>query len=733
MNDMTVPQSEAGLVGDAIAPATPIPASSSGIECFVAVARHYGVTTSSQQIVHRYGLAAGEPATAKLLRIAKDAGFKAKALHLDWDGLTRLGPVFPLLCKLTDGSTVIAAGFRKEGEDITLAVMDPRFGAGLRFFPRDLFCGAWSGDVVLLKRIHALDDPQQPFSLRWFIPEILRHKKIFRDIAVAAIAMHVLALASPLFFQLVVDKVLVHQGWSTLFALTAGMVIVLSFDALFGWLRQTLLLHGTSKIDIRLATRTFRQLLDLPIEFFDRTTAGVVSRHMQQVEKIRQFLTGRMFLTALDATALFVFIPLLFGYSAKLAILVLCYAAIVGVTVFAMTGQFRARLADLYRAEGERQAMLVEAIHGMRTVKSLAIEPAIRRQWDQKAANAIETHLRVGRISAIAQSLIGFLDKIMMVTVIAIGATDVFDGTLSMGALLAFQMMSGRVVQPLVQMVSLTQDYQETALSIRMLGEIMNAPTERRRSGGLVPVLNGAIAFDDVSFRYPGLSQRSLSGITLDIPAGSMLGVVGKSGSGKSTLTRLLQGLYVPEQGLVRLDGIDMREIDLAHLRRSIGVVLQENFLFRGTIRENIAITRPDAAFEEIVAVAQLAGADEFIERLPQGYETLLEENASNLSGGQRQRLAIARALLTQPRILIFDEATSALDPESEAIVLDNLARIATGRTVIMVSHRLTTLVQCDKIVVLDQGAIVDQAPHDQLLARCDIYRHLWNQQTKNA
>ncbi len=718
---------------EAAASAPPPPFPHTALNCLAAVALHHGLQTSVEQMLHEHALPAQEPSPAVLCLVARGAGLKGRAVTLDWDGLTALGNVFPVLARLKRGNTVIVAGFLREKDETRVAVMDPLVGPGLLAVDPTEFREAWDGGVILLKREYALADPDQPFGLKWFIPEILRQRTVFRDVAVAALAMHVLALASPLFFQLVVDKVLVHQGWSTLYALTAGIVVALVFDAGFGWLRQSLLMHATSKIDIRLATRTFRHLLDLPIDFFERNTAGVVARHMQQVEKIRQFLTGRLFLTALDATALVVFIPLLFAYSGKLAALVLCFAALVGAVVVALTGTFRRRLAQLYEAEGERQALLVEAIHGMRTVKSLAVEPAMRKHWDRKAAAAVETHLKVGQISVAAQSVIGFLDKLMMVAVIGVGATDVFAGVLSVGALMAFQMLAGRVVQPLVQMVSLAQEYQETALSVRMLGEVMNRPTERRRAGGLMPAFQGAVSFEDVTFRYPGSQQTALSGVSLTVPAGKVVGIVGKSGSGKSTLTRLLQGLYAPEQGMIRLDGADLREIDLAHLRRSIGVVLQENFLFRGSVRDNIAMTKPDAAFADIVAAAGLAGADEFIERLPQGYDSILEENAANLSGGQRQRLAIARALLPRPRILVLDEATSALDPDSEAIVMANLNRIAAGRTVIIVSHRLSTLVGCDSIAVVDRGRVVDQGTHGELLVRSSIYGHLWNQQTRNG
>jgi ATP-binding cassette subfamily B protein len=314
-----------------------------------------------------------------------------------------------------------------------------------------------------------------------------------------------------------------------------------------------------------------------------------------------------------------------------------------------------------------------------------------------------------------------------------IGAGDVFEQTLTVGALIAFQMITGRVVSPLINIVGLVNEYQETALSVRMLGEVMNrAPEGRTGAGGLRPQFGGAITFDQVTFRYPGAANTALDRASFTIKPGTVVGIVGRSGSGKTTLTKLIQGLYPVQEGIIRFDSVDAREIDLSHLRRQIGVVLQENFLFRGTVRDNIAAAKGDATFEEIVEAAAAAGADEFIERMPQGYDTLLEENASNLSGGQKQRLSIARALLTKPRILVLDEAASALDPESEAIFINNLSRIAVGRTVIMISHRLSTLVNADAILVMQRGSLMDSGRHEELLQRSETYQHLWNQQTSH-
>ncbi|MEM7653487.1 MAG: peptidase domain-containing ABC transporter, partial [Pseudomonadota bacterium] len=439
---------------------------------------------------------------------------------------------------------------------------------------------------------------------------------------------------------------------------------------------------------------------------------------------------GKLFMSLLESTALLVFLPVLFFYSPALTAVVLLFAALIAGLIALLLGPYRRRLAALYTAEGERQAMLVETIGNIETVKALALEPRQQRSWDEKAAEAVKMHVEVGRISTMARAASGFLEKSMLVAVIGVGALLVFEGQITVGALIAFQMLSGRVTGPLVQIVSIVNEYQEAALSVRMLGSIMNQSPERAGPRGLAPEIRGGIEFDKVTFRYTADGPDALAGIDLNIPPGSIVGVVGRSGSGKTSLTRLIQGFYTARSGVLRLDGVDIRQIDLVHLRRSIGVVLQQSQLFRGTVAENIRATAPSAAIEDVVQAGKLAGADEFVERLPKGYDTLLEEGATNLSGGQRQRISIARALLRRPRILILDEATSALDPESEAIIQANLAKIARGRTVLIVSHRLSTLTAADAIVVLDKGHIVDAAPHTTLLSRCDLYRQLWEQQT---
>lgn len=702
----------------------------SALLCLVSVARYHGVDLTVDRLRHDFALVEKDSIDRLLPFIARKSGFLVKALKLKWRDFGRLGDAYPIIVRLADGSHRIAIGMRDE----KLGIVDPASKQPEAVaFDRETFCRNWNGEALLLRRNCALSDESQPFGFAWFIPEILRNRSTFRDIVIAAVLLQVLALALPIFIQIVLDKVLIHQAYTTLYVLAAGVSIAILFDAAFNYLRRSLLVYASARIDVRTSTRTFERLLSLSIDFFERVSAGVITKHMQQVEKIREFLTGRLLLTLLDATSLLIVIPLLFMYSKVLAALVLGFSAITAGVIAALVPVYRRRLRALYEAEGQRQAYLVETINGMETVKALATEPLRQREWDTRSAQAAQSHFRVGRISTGAQAVIGLLEKLLTVAVIGFGAQRVFDGHLTVGALVAFNMLSSRVTGPLGQIVSLVHSYQEAGLSVRMLGEIMNRRPERNPGlRGLRAPIAGGIEFDHVTFRYSDSATPALDDVSLTIKPGEVFGIVGRSGSGKTTFTRLVRAMYSLQLGSVRIDGHDIREIDLPHLRSQVGVVLQQCFLFRGTIRENIGSTKPDAALEEIVAAATASGADEFIRNLPQGYDTILEEGGTNLSGGQQQRIAIARALLRQPRILILDEATSALDPESEAIVQANLSGIAKGRTVIIVSHRLSSLVSADKIIVLDRGKLVDQGSHAELMSRCTTYRHLWNQQHRH-
>ncbi len=706
------------------------------LQCLALIARHHGLDVSADRMIHDYGLEQEEPDLRRVLRIAKDVGFKAKYTRLTWNHLRRMDQAFPAMARLENGNYVIMIGLRKiEKEDgqvvEEVALFDPLADRkDFIFLDQAAFEKSWKGETFLTKRNYSMLDSNQPFSLRWFLPEIFRQRKAFVDVAVAVLFLNLIALVVPLFFQIVIDKVLVNYAISTLQVITVGICVALAFDAILSFLRGYLLLNATSKIDIRVATRTFQHMLQLPMNFFEKITAGVLIKHMQQTAQIREFLTGSLFLTLLDSTALFIFLPILLVYSVPLTVVVLIFAGMLGVNIGVLLGPYRRRLEALYLAEGDRQSLLVETIHGIQTVKALSMEPVQRKNWDQSSAQAVSMHYKVGKISITATTISKFLEKLLTVMIIWYGANLVFGKQMSVGELVAFQMIAGRVTGPLVQLVSLVHSYQQCALSVRMLGSVMNSATEAGIGHGLRPIVDGRIEFENIVFSYAPTSQPALDNVSFEIPAGQVVGIVGRSGSGKTTLTRMIQGMYQPQGGIIRVDRLDMRELDIAHLRQNIGVVLQDNFLFRGTVRENIAMAKPNCTFQEVVYVAKMAGASEFVERMPQSYDTMLEENGSNLSGGQKQRIAIARALLKDPRILIFDEATSALDPESEAIIQSNLKVIARGRTVIIVSHRLATLTKCDSIVVLERGHVDMIGTHRQLLEQCRTYQELWYQQT---
>ncbi|WP_338119000.1 peptidase domain-containing ABC transporter [Paracraurococcus ruber] len=672
-----------------------------------------------------------------VLRAMRKAGLQARVLRrCGWDKAAGLGTAYPALAVRRDGSWVILVQVvpGPDGQQVA-AVLDPATEvAGVQLVPPEQFLEAWDGTLLLCRRrAPALLSEEQPFGFRWFLPEILRHRRFLAGVAMAAILSNLIAFAVPLLFQVLIDKVVAHQSYQTLLVVVLVFVLLAVFDGFFSYARQRLMLLACNRIDARLGARTFRHLLSLPLSFFESHPAGVLARHMQQTEKLRHFLTGRLFQTLLDAALLPVLLVLLSVYSGVLTMVVLGFSAAIALVIAGLVPAFQARLNRLYAAEGARQAYLVETLHNMRAVKSLVMEPARQQAWDGQVAQAVRGHAAVGQVGAAGSVITGVLERLMQMAVLGIGVLQVFDGHLTVGALVAFTMLSNRVTGPLVQIVALINEYQEAALSVRMLGTVMNAPPERSPRQRLArPPISGALRFDGVTFRYPGAATPALDRVSFAVGEGQVIGVVGRSGSGKTTVTRLIQGIHLPQDGLIQLDGVDIRHIDLEHLRRGVGVVLQENLLFRGTLRDNIAAAKPEAPLHEILEAARLAGADEFIARLPLAYDTLVEEGASNFSGGQRQRIAIARALLTRPRLLIFDEATSALDPESEAIIQSNLAEIAAGRTMVIVSHRLASLVRSDAILVLDRGRAVDFAPHAQLLQRCEVYRHLWQQQTQH-
>lgn len=715
-----------------VQPTTSMPQSRlTALRSLFLLAKHRGVVVSTETLLK------SDPANTvqSALALLRDEGIAGKLMaDRDWSLLSSLKTAFPVMIEKDDGNWVVVANTAKAPNGVEMAgILDPLCeGEGVKAVLREDVEAYWTGRVVLCKRQYRLKDESRPFGLAWFMPEILRNGRYFRDIALAAMMCNFLSLFTPVMFNVLIDKVVPHHSYNTLVTVIVVFLCVNLFTSTFTYVQQYLMQFATNKIDARLAQRTFEHLLNLPLPFFETRSAGVLLRHLQQAESIRGFLTGRIFSSALELSALPVLLVVLSLYSATLMLVVLGYSIAISLVIAFMLPVFKRQLERLYQVEGSRQADLVETLHGIRAIKSLALEKMRKMGWDQKVASSVRQRTTVMNLSIIANIITNTLSSLLQLTIMGVGIMQVFDGTLTLGALIAFNMMSGRVTGPLLQIVALINEYQQTALSVRMLGEVMDHPPERDPTAkGICPLITGKMDFDHVHFRYGNSVSAALDRVSFSIEEGQFIGIVGRSGSGKTTLTKLIQGLHTPQEGTIQLNGTDIRHIDLGHLRRSIGVVLQENILFRGTIRENIAAGKPDASLEEIMEAARLAGADEFIDRLPHSYETFVEESATNFSGGQRQRLAIARSLLLKPRVLLFDEATSALDPESEAIVQQNLAEIARGRTMIVVSHRLSSLANADSILVMDKGAVADYAPHQVLLERCEVYRTLWQQQTR--
>lgn len=701
------------------------------VNALVSIARNYGKDLSADEIIHTYLLKNHEPDPNLFLRMLGEYGFEGHTANLNLEGLEQIPTCLPALLHCRQGGVLILWQIDKT----SLEVENPdQPQLGRTTVARREVELLLDGQVTFVKlaAVGQIGPASQPrFGFSFFWNEIRQMSANMSEVGLAAVVLQILGLAMPLFFQIIIDKVVTHHAQTTLHILALGMLAAILFEAAFGWLRSYLLLYATSVIDLRLAIRTFEHLSSISLPFFEKNPAGVLIKHMQQPEKVREFLTGRLFGAMLDSVSLVVVLPIILAYSWRLTLVVLAFSGLSALVIYLAMGPFRARLQSLYATEGERQAFLVENIRAMPTIKSLSLEPLRRRGWDNRTAVSTGMRFRVGKMSIAISEFMQVMQKCMSLATLWWGVYLVFDNEMTVGALIAFNMYSARVSGPLVQIAGLIQQYQETCISIQMLGQVMDEPKETGGARGIMPRIRGGITCKGVTFRYGNDGAPALADVSFDCPAGKVLGIVGRSGSGKSTLTRLLQRLLPMQGGDIWIDGHNIRDIDMLHLRRSIGVVLQENFLFRGSVRDNIAMTKPTATLEEIVHVARMAAAHEFIEKLPEGYNTVLEEGGTNLSGGQRQRLAIARALLTDPKLMIFDEATSALDPESEAEIQDNIQSIAHGRTMVIVSHRLSMLRHADTIIVLENGNLVGVGAHAQLYKTCSQYRVLWDKQSQ--
>ena len=675
------------------------------------------------------------PSAAALSTWVQGSGMWARAVRLRWRHLMRFSNTAPVVLLFTDGTAGLLTGVNTEHK--VVLIKDPRGPTADPPVAVDelRLAEVWAGEAVLLRANRGFTEVDAPFSLRWLIGLVLQEKRSLQEIGIASLTLSFLTIFPPLLVMTVVDKVLTHNSYSTLILLATILCIAVIYETFLGYARRLMILVIGTRIDARLNLHVFNRLLRLPLDYFERHPAGETMYNISQIHRVREFLTGKLMASFLDLMTLSVLLPFLFFLNSSLAWVVLACACVITLIILIYLKPLGFIMARVVAAETNKQSALGETVFGIRTVKSLALEPQRKALWDERIAEAGKWRLAYGKLGNWPQTLITPIERFMWMGVILLGAYWAMSDTsgFQVGSLFAFMMLSMRVAQPLVQLAKMTDEYQDVAQAIAQASSVLNRPLEvDAASGGMRPRFAGAITADDLSFTYAGTKTPALDRVSFSIPAGTMLGVVGRSGSGKSTLTRLLQGINRDYSGFLKIDGSDLREINLRHLRTSFGVVLQDNFLFRGSIRDNILAGRPGLTLEDAVRSARLAGAEEFIERMANGYETYIEEGSPNLSGGQKQRLAIARALISDPRILILDEATSALDPESEALVNANLLRIAQGRTMVIVSHRLSSLTECDQILVLEKGTVMDIAPHRVLLERCTVYRQLWAQQNRH-
>ncbi len=711
------------------------------------IARLHQVAADPAALAHQLGLSPSEPIeVSDLLRAAQSLGLKARKVSC---GVERLAltplPALALVRERPvegEGSSVTPRGVRAavlaqcDGHRVLLQEPGEEASAGRPVIePVEEFAQRWTGDLILVTSRASLAGELARFDFSWFIPSLIKHRRLLGEVLLISFMLQLFALVSPLFFQVVMDKVLVHRGLTTLDVLVGGLVVVVVFESLLNGLRGYVFSHTTSRIDVELGARLFRHLVQLPLAYFQSRRVGDSVARMRELENIRSFLTGNALTVVLDVLFSVVFIAVMLMYSVPLTLIVLASLPLYFGLSLAVVPVLRRRLDHKFARGAENQAMLVETVTGIQTVKASALEPSFARRWDNQLAAYVSASFKTQNLAAWAHEGVNLIGKLVNAATLWWGAHLVMDGQLSVGQFVAFNMFAQRVAQPIMRMAQLWTDFQQTGISMARLGDILNTRTEVPASNAAqLPALRGRVTLDGVHFRYRPEAAPVLCGVQLDIRPGEVIGIVGRSGSGKSTLTKLVQRLYVPEQGRILVDGIDISLIDAAQLRRQVGVVLQENLLFNRSVRENIAIADPAAPIEAVVHSARLAGAHDFISELPEGYDTIVGEQGAGLSGGQRQRIAIARALFTNPRILILDEATSALDYESEAIVQRNMAHICQGRTVIIIAHRLSAVRHSHRIIVMDKGRIVEAGPHDALIQRPQgLYAHLWRMQGGGA
>ncbi|MDD6909863.1 type I secretion system permease/ATPase [Actinobacillus minor] len=691
------------------------------------LAQYHNISVNPEELKHKFDLDGKGLSLTSWLIAAKSLDLKAKAINKAVERLPFVN--LPALIWREDGKHFILVKIDKDKKRyLTYNLEDDT----PKILEESEFTNLYQNKIILMTSRASIIGQLAKFDFTWFIPAVIKYRKIFIETLIVSVFLQIFALITPLFFQVVMDKVLVHRGFSTLNVITIALAIVIVFEVILNGLRTYIFSHSTSRIDVELGAKLFRHLLALPISYFENRRVGDTVARVRELDQIRSFLTGQALTSVLDLIFSFIFFIVMWFYSPKLTIVILCSLPFYILWSLLISPILRRRLDEKFARGADNQSFLVESVSAINTIKAMAVTPQMTNIWDKQLAGYVASNFRVTVLATIGQQGVQFIQKTVMVINLWLGAHLVISGDLSIGKLIAFNMLSGQVIAPVIRLAQLWQDFQQVGISVTRLGDVLNAPTESYKGKLSLPEIQGDITFKNINFRYKPDSPTILRNVSLSIKKGEVIGIVGRSGSGKSTLTKLLQRFYVPEQGQILVDGHDLALADPNWLRRQIGVVLQDNVLFNRSIRENIALTDPGMSMERIIAAANLAGAHNFISELKEGYDTIVGEQGAGLSGGQRQRIAIARALINNPKILIFDEATSALDYESERIIMNNMSKISEGRTVIIIAHRLSTVKNADRIIVMEKGEIIEEGKHNELLQNTNGFYYYLNQLQMN-
>lgn len=692
-------------------------------KAFLLILQYNEIAVNPKTLFHRYQCE-DEVSEKDIKLICKDLEIKCKCTRIKRKHIEKLP--CPFLYRNHEGeyNIVIKAD---ETQVLTLSVDQDQ----PKLFSMEDFAHVWDGTVFLFKKKVAKGE--EKFGFSWFFKTILFYKSALIQVLLAYFIIQIVGLSTPIFIQFILDKVLTTGNMSTLIVLSSLLIFALTFELILTLAKDYVFHFTTNRMDMILNSKLIRHLFSLPLAYFERRRIGDTIARVREIENIRTFLTGTPLMSVLDALFVLIYVVIMFFYSTQLSFIVLAIVPCIVIIYAFATPIFKKRLDEKFYHGAALQSFMVESMNGIHTIKSFALEPKKEREWEELAASFTDVSFRTKKLVYLINDVVSYLQKVQDIVILAVGSYLVIQRSLSVGELVAFRMIASKITSPLLRFVQMWQDYQQMRLSVERVGDIFENPVEyqdRALSGVQLPNLQGNIRFENVGFRYDIRQPLVLHDMSFEISVNQIIGIIGRSGSGKSTLSKLIQRLYIPEQGKIYIDDVDISRADPFWLRQQIGVVLQENFIFSDTVKGNIAINHPTATYEEVERVSKLAGAHEFIVQLDKGYDTLIGEDGMGLSGGQKQRLAIARALLNNPRIMIFDEATSALDYESERIIQENLREICQGRTVIIIAHRLSTLKECDMIMSLDKGNVIEyDKPSSLLQQEHSFYRYLMEQQ----